>query len=75
MNFDLRLPIGLMFTLFGGMLSVYGMVTDHAMYEKSLGININLAWGLCLLVFGVIMLTLALRSRGKNGKGGDQPPR
>ncbi len=67
MNFDLRLPLGLMFTLFGAMLSIYGLTSDKAMYEKSLGMNINLGWGLVMLVFGVIMLVFALRSRGQGG--------
>jgi hypothetical protein len=69
MNFDLRLPLGLMFTLFGAMLTVYGFVTDAAVYKKSLGININLGWGLVMLAFGVVMLVFALRAR-KNGGGG-----
>jgi hypothetical protein len=67
MNFDLRLPLGLMFTLYGAMLTIYGFVSDRAIYQKSLGLNVNLGWGLVLLVFGALMLTLALRSRGKNG--------
>ena len=33
------------------------------MYERSLGININLGWGVVLLAFGAIMLLLALRGR------------
>lgn len=67
MNFDLRLPLGLMFTLFGAMLSVYGLITDAAVYKKSLGININLGWGLVMLAFGVVMLVFALRARKSDG--------
>jgi hypothetical protein len=67
MNFDLRLPLGLMFTLFGAILTVYGLVSDAAVYKKSLGININLGWGLVMLTFGVVMLVFALRARGRNG--------
>lgn len=67
MNLDLRLPIGLMFSLFGVMLALYGLVADHAIYERSLGINVNLWWGLVLLAFGLVMLTAALRSRGRTG--------
>ncbi len=63
MSFDLRLPIGLMFTLFGGILTGYGLVSDSAIYKRSLGININLWWGLVLLAFGIFMLFLALRGR------------
>lgn len=63
MAFDLRLPLGLMFTLYGVMLTIYGLVSDKAIYQKSLGIDINLIWGVVLLVFGVLMLTFALRAR------------
>ena len=68
MNFDLRIPIGIMFTVFGLMLALFGAISDKAIYEThSLGININLTWGLVLLIFGVFMLTLAWRA-GKKTK-------
>jgi hypothetical protein len=64
MNFDLRLPIGIMFSLFGAMLVVFGAVSDKAIYEThSLGININLGWGAVLLVFGAFMLFLTWNAR------------
>ena len=71
MNFDLRLPIGIMFSVFGVILVVFGAVSDKAIYEAhSLGININLIWGAVLLVFGALMLMLA--SRGKSGPDGPE---
>jgi hypothetical protein len=63
MNFDLRLPLGLLFSLFGAMLVVYGLLSDPAIYVRSLGFNVNLDWGFVLLAFGVSMLWLALRAR------------
>jgi hypothetical protein len=63
MNFDLRLPLGLIFSLFGAMLTIYGLASDPAIYARSLGFNVNLDWGLVLLAFGASMLTLALRAR------------
>ena len=63
MSFDLRLPIGLMFSLFGVLLTVFGLVSDRTIYQRSLGINVNLWWGLVLVVFGVVMLGLAMRGR------------
>ncbi len=68
MNFDLRLPIGIMFSLYGAILTVFGFATrGKPMYaEHSLGININLGWGLVLLAFGALMLFLALRGRKKS---------
>lgn len=71
MNFDLRLPIGIMFSVFGLMLTIFGLVSDKSIYEHSLGMNINLGWGLVMLAFGVFMLFLALRG-GK--KPGPPPP-
>jgi len=67
MNFDLRLPIGTMFSLFGTILVIFGLATGKsAIYdEHSLGININFIWGAILLVFGVFMLFLTWRA----GKG------
>jgi len=64
MNLDLRLPIGLMFSLFGAMLTVYGLLSDRAIYDRSLGINVNFWWGLVLLAFGAVMLWLAISARG-----------
>jgi hypothetical protein len=66
MNFDLRLPIGLMFSLFGALLSAYGVLTSSSkIYDRSLGININLWWGLALLVFGGAMLLMVWRASKK----------
>jgi ABC-type Fe3+-siderophore transport system permease subunit len=66
MGLDIRWPIGLMFTLIGALLAINGAVveSDHAI---SLGININLIWGVVLLAFGVLMLIGA-------AKGGKNPP-
>jgi uncharacterized membrane protein YidH (DUF202 family) len=59
MGLDIRWPIGIMFSLVGLLLAVFGAATnsDAAMYaETSLGMNINLIWGIVLLVFGACML-------------------
>ena len=64
MNLDLRLPIGLMFSIFGVMLLGYGLLSDASIYARSLGINVNLWWGLVLLAFGLVMLGFALGARG-----------
>lgn len=56
MNLDLRFPIGLMFAIVGALLTIYGLTSNPAIYERSLGININLWWGLVMLVFGILML-------------------
>ena len=56
MGLDVKLPIGLLFTIFGILLVVYGFTSDPAIYVKSLGVNINLRWGILMLVFGLAML-------------------
>ena len=61
MKLDLRLSIGLMFSIIGAMLVLFGMVSDAAIYERSLGINVNLWWGVVLLLFGLTMLWLVRR--------------
>jgi membrane protein implicated in regulation of membrane protease activity len=66
---DVRIPIGVMFTLFGAIIAVFGLVSDPAIYECSLGININLWWGLVMLAFGAFMLIMAWRAAKKEHKG------
>jgi hypothetical protein len=62
MGIDVRFPIGGMFSIIGAILAVYGFVSNPAIYEKSLGINVNLWWGLVLLLFGAGMLVFAYRA-------------
>ena len=58
---DIRFPIGLMFSIFGLIITVYGLVTigNAEMYEISLNVNVNLISGLCTLAFGLVMLFLS----------------
>lgn len=63
MLLDLRLPIGLLFTLLGVLLLLYGFASDPAVYQASLGINVNVWWGLVMTAFGALMLGLAWRGR------------
>lgn len=54
---DIRFPIGLMFSIFGVIITVFGLVTTgNEMYARSLDININLISGVCMLIFGLLML-------------------
>jgi hypothetical protein len=63
MGLDIRWPIGLLFSLVGALLVIFGLISgsDAELYKRSLGININLNWGLVLLVFGGCMLLMAWR--------------
>jgi uncharacterized membrane protein YidH (DUF202 family) len=63
MGLDIRLPLGLVFVILGGIMAAYGVYTwGSAIYASSGGMNINFIWGLIMLLFGVIMLLLARRS-------------
>ena len=74
MQLDVRLPMGLMFLIIGLILSVYGLITwsDAEMYQRSLGCNVNLWWGLLLAAFGAAMLLLARRAAARREE--DLPP-
>ena len=66
-DLDVRVPIGALFAILGLLLTVYGFfekAASTAAFTK--GGQINMWWGLVMLVFGVLMLLLA-RSRGERG--------
>lgn len=65
MQFDLRLPIGIIFTIYGVLLTAYGLFGNKEQYTKSLGINVNLIWGVVMLIFGVVMFFFAKRGSKK----------
>jgi hypothetical protein len=62
--FDIRMPIGLLFLILGAALALFGLVSGPEIYRAhSLGININLIWGVVMAVFGGVVLALT-RLRG-----------
>jgi Na+/proline symporter len=67
MKMDMRIPLGMMFTLIGTMLAAFGLSTrdNVGLYLKSLGIDLNTWWGFALLVFGILMLALGRRGQAK----------
>lgn len=65
MGIDIRLPLGILFLLLGAILVVFGAASDPSLYGQSLGINVNLYWGVVLLAFGALMY--ALSRRGARG--------
>ena len=59
-DLDVRVPIGALFTLLGLLLTAYGFLepaVGRAAFTKD-G-QINVWWGLVMLVFGVFMLLVA----------------
>ena len=74
---DVRIPIGLMFSIVGLLLTVYGAVTLGEPGSQPTGLPIDLIWGLVLLVFGVGMLVLVRRGRAPafpGESGASEPP-
>ncbi len=62
---DIRIPIGLMFSIVGLIISVFGFFTisDTELYQKSLGINVNIIMGVLMLIFGLVLLYFARRKK------------
>ena len=65
MGLDIRLPIGLLFSIFGVLLIAYGALGSKVIYARSLDVNVNLWWGFVMLLFGVVMFVLGKRGRRK----------
>ncbi len=75
MGLDIRLPIGLLFTILGIVLILFGFLSNPAIYGQSLGINVNLIWGTVLAMFGAVMLWLGGRTAfvSRKVEEGDSP--
>ena len=56
MILDVRTPAGVMFVVLGALLVAYGVAGDAAQYQRSLGVNINVGWGIVMVGFGVGLL-------------------
>lgn len=67
MGLDIRVPIGLMFSVFGLLLTGFGMLSNREIYRCSLGINVNIIWGVVLLAFGIVMLLFGRKSAAASG--------
>jgi hypothetical protein len=66
MLFDVRLPIGLLFLGIGVLVTGAGLLGDPAVFRAhSAGLNIDVAWGLVMGGFGVVMLMLAALAKRK----------
>jgi hypothetical protein len=70
MGLDIRIPLGLIFIIIGGIMGVFGLAThgNASLYEKSLGVDLNLTWGVIMFLFGAVMFFV-----GKRQKWQDDP--
>ena len=69
MGLDIRLPIGVLFSVLGALLTAFGLLSNPAIYERSLGININLGWGLIMIAFGFTMALFGARASRRPSSG------
>jgi hypothetical protein len=62
---DVRWPIGTLFATLGLLLTGYGLATagNTEQYARSLSVNVNLWWGVVMLVFGLVLLLAAWMGR------------
>lgn len=77
MFYDVRISIGMMFTLIGTILTAFGLATRNntEVYAKSLGIDANLWCGLVLLAFGVVVMFMGRRGQTKLEKDRERESR
>ena len=75
MGLDIRIPLGLVFLIIGGIMALFGIFTngDAVLYEKSLGININLIWGGIMFAFGAIMFFFGRRQKWQDDPVNPRP--
>ena len=65
---DIRAPIGGLFTLLGVMLAGYGLVAGSRTSSDVAPVtNVNLWWGIVMVVFGLLMLALSRRRTERQG--------
>lgn len=75
MGLDIRIPLGLIFLIIGGIMSVFGLFTrgNAALYDRSLGMNVNLVWGIIMFLFGLIMFVVGRRQKWQDDPVSPRP--
>ena len=65
MGLDIRIPLGMIFSITGAIMALYGLFTRHdsTLYARSMGINLNLDWGLLMFLFGATMWFVGRRQK------------
>jgi drug/metabolite transporter (DMT)-like permease len=67
-NLDIRYPIGGLFVVIGVLLVPYGWFVQRE--STSLASNVDLWWGVVMLVFGALLLSLARAARLRSRRAG-----
>ena len=72
--FDLRRPLGWLFSTLGILLVIAGLRATPAADARSLGININLIWGVVMIAFALVCLWLARREARRRAEAAGSSP-
>ena len=74
MGLDIRIPLGMIFLIIGGIMAIFGIATHGgAIYDRSLGIDLNLTWGAIMFVFGAIMFFVGKRQKWQDDPANPRP--
>ena len=75
MGLDIRVPLGLIFLIIGGIMALFGIFTrsNTTLYEASMGINLNLVWGIVMVLFGAIMFFVGRRQKWQDDPVNPRP--
>ena len=66
---DLKIPLGGLLSFYGVALILFGLLSGKEVYARSLGINVNLIWGIIILAVGVALLgTVFVGHRRQNAR-------
>ena len=73
--FDLRRPLGWLFSTLGILLIIAGLRATPAADARSLGVNINLIWGVVMIAFALVCLWLARREARRRMQAAGSSPK
>lgn len=74
MGLDIRIPLGLIFLIIGGIMAVFGLATRGSnIYAKSMNIDVNLIWGALMFVFGIAMFLAGRRKKWQDDPVSPRP--
>lgn len=51
--FDLKIPLGSLLSFYGILLLLYGLLGPSSVYKKSFNLNVNVTWGILMILVGL----------------------
>lgn len=51
--FDLKIPLGSLLSFYGIVLLLYGLLGPSSVYKKSFNLNVNITWGILMILIGL----------------------